>query len=178
MTASVTPTQAAMFAALQAFVMDVTALDIDHVVQGIDNGVPMPLGGFIFMTQVAQIRLATNVDAYADPTPTTGTKNSDQSIQVTVQLDCYGPDSGDWASILSTLLRDEYACLALAPAAQPLHADDPRMMPLVDGEQQYEQRWMVSAVLQINPVVSTPMQFFDEAEVGLIEVDATYPANS
>lgn len=176
MTAIVTPTQAAMFVALQAFAMDVLALDIDHVVQGLNNGVPMPLDGFVAMTQIAQSRLATNVDAYADPSPTTGTKNSQQSTQITVQLDCYGPVSGDWSSILSTLLRDEYACNAMAPSVQPLHADDPRMMPLIDGEQQYEQRWTVTAVLQVNPVVSTPMQFFDQATVGLIEVDATYPA--
>jgi len=178
MTAAVTPTQAAMFVALQAFIMDVLGLDIDHVVQGLGNGVSMPLNGFVAMTQIMQTRLATNVDAYNDPTPTMGTKNSQQSTQVTVQLDCYGLNAGDWASILSTLLRDEYACTSLAPSVQPLHADDPRLMPLIDGEQQYEQRWTVNAVLQINPVVSTPMQFFDKANVGLIEVDATYPATS
>lgn len=175
MTATVSPTQNDMFVALQAFVMDVLNLDIDHVVQGIGNGVPMPLGGFVAMTELFANRLSTNVSTYADPTPTTGKKNSQQAIQATVQLDCYGPDSGNWASILSTLLRDEYACDALAPSVQPLHADDPKMLPLIDGEAQYEQRWTVTALLQVNPVVSTPMQFFDEAKVVFVEVDATYP---
>jgi hypothetical protein len=176
MTASVTPTQNDMFVVLQAFIVGLIGLDIDHVVQGLGNGVAMPLGGFIVMTELFQNRLATNVSTYADPTPTTGAKSSQQSTQVTVQLDCYGPDSADWAAILSTMLRDEYACEALAPTVQPLHADDPKMLPLVDGEQQYEQRWTVSAVLQFNPVVSTPMQFFDEVHVDFVEADAAHAA--
>lgn len=47
---------------------------------------------------------------------------------------------------------------------------DPKMMPLIDGEAQYEQRWVITAVLQYNPVVSTPMQFFDAATVALTDV--------
>ncbi|SEF31353.1 hypothetical protein ABL840_09175 [Variovorax sp. NFACC27] len=175
MTATITPAQADMFVVLQAFIMDVLGLDMDHVVQGIGNGVPMPLGGFVAMTELFQNRLATNVSSYSDPTPTTGTKDTTQATQVTVQLDCYGPNSGDWASILSTMLRDDYGCDALAPAAQPLHADDPKMVPLVNGEEQYEQRWTITALLQINPVVSTPMQFFDQANVGVVEIDTHFP---
>lgn len=172
MTVSVTPIQDDVFTSIRAFIRGVLPCE---VIQGLGNRVSMPLSGFVAMTQMAQNRLSTNVDSYADPTPTTGTVSAQQAMQITVQLDCYGPQSADWASILSTLLRDEYACIALAPLVQPLHADDPRMLPLIDGEEQYEQRWTLDARFQVKPIVITPMQFFDEAEVGLIEVDAAYP---
>lgn len=158
----IAPAQSDVLTALRSFILSLISCE---VVQGLANGVPMPAGPFIVMTPLSQVRLSTNVGSYADPTPTTGTANSQQAVQVGVQLDCYGPVSGDWAATLSTMLRDEYACLLMAPNVQPLHADDPRMMPLIDGEQQYEQRWTVTAVLQYNPVVSTPMQFFDEAHI-------------
>ncbi|OYV48595.1 MAG: hypothetical protein B7X10_02855, partial [Burkholderiales bacterium 21-58-4] len=91
------------------------------------------------------------------------------------QIDCYGPLSSDWAAMLSTLLRDEYACDAMA-GVQPLSADDPKMVALVDGEQQYEERWSITALLQYNPATVTPMKFFDAVDVGLVNVDETYPA--
>lgn len=173
MTVTVSPSQSVVMTALRTLILDLITCE---VVQGLGNGVPMPLGAFIAITPLFQTRLSTNVDSYADPTPTTGTKAAQQSVQYTVQIDCYGPDSSDWAVILSTMLRDEYACLSMAPDVQPLSADDPRMAPLIDGEQQYEQRWTITALLQYNPVVSTPMQFFTQANVGLVDVDAAYPA--
>lgn len=235
MTATVSPAQSDVFTALRTFILSLITCE---VVQGLGNGVPMPLNGFIVMTDLFQNRLSTNVDAYADalftgsisgtvltisavqsgavyvgsklfgagvtdgtvitvlgtgtggvgtytvsPTQTVssepisaGAKTAKQAMQYTVQIDCYGPLSSDWAAMLSTMLRDEYACLSMAPNVQPLSADDPKMMPLVDGEQQYEQRWTLTALLQYNPVTSTPMQFFDGATVGLVDVDMRYPA--
>ena len=173
MSAIVTPTQSDLFTALRSFILGLISCE---VIQGLGNGVPMPLGGFIAMTELFQNRLSTNIHNYADPTPTTGTVSAQQAMQVTVQIDCYGPSSAEWAVILSTLLRDEYGCNAMAPNVQPLNADDPKMMPLIDGEMQYEQRWTITALLQVNPVVSIPMQFFDQAQVVLIDVDEAYPA--
>ncbi len=60
----------------------------------------------------------------------------------------------------------------------PLHADDPKQMALVNGEEQYEQRWMVLANLQYNPTVNVPMQFFpDPAIDGIINVEVEYPSS-
>lgn len=167
MTATITPVRQDVFTALRALILSLITCE---VVQGLANGAPMPMGGFIALTDLYQNRLSTNVDSYPDLTTATGTKAARQAVQYTIQIDCYGPLSGDWAAMLSTMLRDEYACLFMAPNAQPLYADDPKMMPLVDGEAQYEQRWVITAVLQYNPVVSTPIQFFDAASVALTDI--------
>lgn len=172
MTAVVAPATSTVFETLRAFILGLITCE---VVKGLGNGVPTPKGGFITITEVYKSRLSTNRHAYADPTPVTGSVQATQPMKVAVQIDCYGKDSSEWATILSTMLRDDYACQALAPVAQPLHADDPKMMPMVDGEQQYQQRWMVEAVLQVNAAVTTPMQFFDVVDIDLAEVDVTFP---
>lgn len=173
MSATVSLTESAVFTALRAYILTLIPCE---VIRSLGNGVPTPVGGFIALTTLSQTRLSTNVDSYADTTPTTGTKSAQQAIQYSIQIDCYGPLSGDWAAILSTLLRDEASCIALGPDVQPLDADDPKNMPIVNGEQQYVARWIVTALLQANPVVATPMQFFTSATVGLIDVDTNYPA--
>lgn len=102
-----------------------------------------------------------------------------QPTEVTIQLDVHGPNSADNAQIISTILRDEYGFALFAQVStdvRPLHADDPKQIPFLNGEQQIETRWVVDAHLQANVLMRAPMQFADQLDVGLIEVDATYPA--
>lgn len=118
----------------------------------------MPVGGFILMSPMNMTRLSTNIETYTDPITTIGTADWTQSIQFNVQIDCYGPLSGDWAAIITTLLRSEYATDIMVNC-KPLYATDPQQLALVDGEQQYELRWTFDAAIQYNPSISTPMQF-------------------
>ena len=39
---------------------------------------------------------------------------------------------------------------AAGAVATPLYTEDPRQMPFINGEQQYESRWVVSAVLELD----------------------------
>lgn len=103
-----------------------------------------------------------------------------QPTQVTVQLDVHGPNSADNAQTISTLFRDIYATTFFAASGvelSPFYADDPKQMPFVNENQQVENRWVVDAVMQANQTISDlPQQFADQLEVGVIEVDAAYPA--
>jgi hypothetical protein len=175
MPSTVSPLQAAVFTKLGDFIVAQLGCP---VVRGLDNQVPMPPAspGFVVMTAVYQERLRTNVDAYIDPFPTPGgAQTLEKGTRLDVQLDFYGASSGDWADILSTVLRDEYGCTALGPDVAPLYADEPRLMPLVDGEEQYEQRWLLVATLQYNPTVTTPQDFAGAADVTVINVEEAYP---
>lgn len=94
-----------------------------------------------------------------------GTRSILQPVQVTVQIDIHGPSSPDNSQIITTLLRDEYATDFFSTTGfdvTPLYADDPRQMPFSNGEQQIENRWVVNAALQCNPVLTIPQQFADE----------------
>ena len=173
--ATVDTTLSQVYADVGDFIVSTLGIDSTQVVQGYANRVAMPLGGFVEMHITRSARLSTNVDGWdtTNSNPTSATQT--QAVQLALQLSLYGPASGDWAAIMSTLLRDAVACDALAPVCQPLYSDDPIRAPLTDAEQQYEDKWVVTAQLQYNPTVSTAQQFANTLDVTLINVDEAYP---
>lgn len=179
---TVSPTHEDVYTKLRAFLATVVPSGV-AIIQGLPNRTSMPPAdpGFVAMTATLLQRLRTNVDAYDDPTQPpgppfiVGSVAAEMGTKLSVQLDFYGALSGDWAAMVTTLLRDEYGVNQLAPSCAPLYAEDARMAPLVDSERQYEQRWIVGAVLQYNPVTSTPMEFAATLDVELVNVDERYP---
>lgn len=167
----ITPTQDPLFIAVKAFIMSLLPLDTDHVVQGLGNGVPMPDGAFICLTATALKRLSTNHANYSVDLQRSVTMPTEFSIQ----FDCYGPNAGDYANELVAMWRDEYACNILAPVAAPLYSSDPIQAPLVNGEENYEQRFTFTALLQFNPVITVPQQSATALAVELVSVDAEFP---
>jgi hypothetical protein len=112
-----------------------------------------------------------------------GVENILQPTKVTIQLDVHSANVGnasDMAQTISTLFRDDYATIWFyrqgyaAQGIVPLYADDPKQIPFINAEQQYETRYVVEAVLQVNQVVTPPQQFADNVIVHTIEVDTTY----
>jgi hypothetical protein len=110
-----------------------------------------------------------------------GAKIWEQGAELTIQLDFHSADTslaGDLAQTVSTLFRSEYAVDQFATSGfdiTPLYADDPRMVPFINENQQWEWRWVLEARTQCNDVVSLPQEFADSLDVGIISVDATYP---
>lgn len=171
------PTAQDVFLVLQPFIADSLGISPSLVIQGLPNrtAMPLPQPGFVVMQAVGKRRLRTNVDTWDTSDPDPSTVQLEQAIRLRVQIDCYGSSSSNWSDILSTILRDEVGCVALAPTCQPLFCSDPFIAPLVDSEDQYEERWTFEAMIQYNPVVSTPMQFADTLTANLINVDERYP---
>ncbi len=159
-----------IYVALRAFILSLVEVP---VIQGLANSVSTPIGGFIAITEVGQTRLATNHTIYDDSAQS---KRIEQPTSWGVQVDCYGNGAGDWANIISTMVRDEYACLLMAQyGVQPLYADDPKSMPLVTGEENYEQRFTFNVMLQSAASVTVPQQSANDLTVGIINVETTYP---
>lgn len=166
-----TPGSDQIFIGLRALIMGL--VPGIEVVQGLGNGVPMPDGQFIAMTDAGKTRLSTNVSTYD-----IGLEERSilQATEYRIQLDCYGPNSSDHSTVLMIMLRDQYACDVLAEyGVQPLYATEPTHSALVNGEENYEQRWMLTAVLQFNPVVTLSQQYADQLNADLVSVDATFP---
>ena len=141
-----------------------------EIIQAQDNRVSMPKGGFIAMNNTGMDRLSFNVDQYflnEDKTILTPTRYS-------MQLDFYGPISQEWAMQTVALFRDGYATEIFPSNIQPLYADDPVQIPLIDGEAQYEQRWKLVASLQYNPILSTTKQSMLGVDIGLAPIDQTF----
>lgn len=160
-----------VFTVLRAFLLDPVVLPAGtEVLRAQGNRVPQPRGpNYVMMTIASHTWQSSTYHQYRrddemnDVTRSTG---------VGIQLDFYGPSSSDFAQRFATLFRDEYACTAMAgTGVTPLYCDDGQQMPLVNGEQQYEQRWTIQTMLQVNPAVSTPMQFADRVAATIVKAD-------
>lgn len=115
----------------------------------------------------------------ASETLSSGFESHLQPTEINIQLDVHGENSADNAQIITTLLRDQYAVSAFSaidPNVQPLYADDPKQVPFWNGEQQAENRWVITARLQANIAMQTPQDFADQLQSTLINVEAVYPA--
>ena len=112
-----------------------------------------------------------------------GTKTMTQNAIATVQVDFHAPDTtgGDLAQIFSTAFRDEFATSFFAALSAPLNgvspieADDPKQVPFINAENQYEWRWSVDCKVDIDQVVAVPQQYADAATVTVTDVTAAYP---
>lgn len=167
-------TEADIITALGNFLVSIVPNGV-AVFRGQDNRVPEPAGtDFVVMTPTLRERLGTNVDTWAYiQAPTTLAELN--GVKVTIQLDVHGPNSTDNAQVISTLIRDDYAVqsfLASGFDVAPLYASEPRQLPFLNAEDQYETRWVVDAVLQANPVVTVAQDFADELEANLFRADA------
>jgi hypothetical protein len=151
-----------------------------EVVVGQDNRVASPQSAnYAVMTPILRTRLATNLTAYTDTYPgTTQTRQDMQATQVTVQVDTFGPLSGDHAQIIQTMFRSDWGVYQFASSGldvTPLYTSEPRQMKFWDESSQVQQRWTTDVVCQCNPIVTVPQDFAGEIVVGVIEVDAAYP---
>lgn len=142
-----------------------------EVVQAQDNRVPMPKSGFVSMNNTGMDRLSFNIDKYQSLTQG---KTILTPTKYSMQLDFYGQYSQIWAMQTVSLFRDEYSTELFPKNIQPLYADDPVQIPLIDGESQYEQRWKLTATLQYNPTISVTQQSMLEAKAILAPIDQTF----
>jgi hypothetical protein len=170
-------TQEQLYEVLSTFLQSVSGLGQSLVIQGLPNRTAMPPAapGFVTMQLTRAGRLNYNIVTWDTTNPAPTEISVEVHVMLRLQVDFYGATSGDWATIFAALWKDETACLALEPLADPLYANEEMLAPLEDDEQQYEQRWTIEAFLQYNPVVTVPMQFANVFTVTLINVDETYP---
>jgi hypothetical protein len=139
-----------------------------EIVQGQSNRVPEPTADdYVIFTPLTEHRLSTNVDEY----DAISSVSRMESVQLSYQLDIHGPNSQDNARVIKLLWRSDYAVDATDDAVlQPLYASDGAQRPFINGEGQYENRWVLTVEAQIRPAVSTAMQFADTVAVEFFPV--------
>jgi len=115
-----------------------------------------------------------------------GSEQLQQNMDFQIQLDVHGPLSGDNSFTIATIFRDDRgvqlfdaACAAIniPVLLAPLYVEDPRQLPFINDQQQYETRYVVVFHIQVNQSLQLPQQFMAEVEVTLYEIDGSYPPN-
>jgi hypothetical protein len=117
----------------------------------------------------------------ASETIQAGSKNLMQPMKITMQVDVHGPNSADNSQIISTVFRDETGVETFDASGfgvEPIYCDDPRQAPFVNGEQQVEERWILTMAMQANPFVAIPQQFAGALKLNpVIAADEVYAAH-
>jgi hypothetical protein len=181
--ATIDITETILLTALRGFLLSAVSGD---VVQSQQNRVAMPKGTFTIMTPIDSVGISVNRKTYHDTgVAGTGTEGNTQSKKWRCQLDCYGAQAHDNATLISTLWRTPYACGLFITACQtlgipsksiaPLYAGDPHNTNMINAEEQFQDRWTLDVTLQFNPTVTVPQDFAAQLIIGLAEVDAKFP---
>jgi hypothetical protein len=170
------PTQNYVQIALRKFLLSI--LPEMEVIEGYDNKVPEPDGdNYVVMTTLRRTRLATNRNQLD---PVGNVAAIEQPVMVVIQINVHGVDvsmASDMAQTISTLFRDDVAVefFKAFPGIAPLHADDPKLIPFNNAEQQYEPRYVIEAALQANQAVTVEQQSATVLDITLVNVDARIP---
>lgn len=177
------PDELAIVSTLQAWVMTVLPLDLNHVIQANDNSVPQPSDPFIAMTPLRRTPLSTPWLTYTDTdNVNTESETTNLSIEYEYQLDCYGPQAADYIMVLHVLLRSEATSewFTTYGAANGLTIDtfytsDPTHTPITNEENQYEERWTLRLTLNVVLAISTPINFMSTATISPLVNVSTLP---
>lgn len=179
-------TEEQTLAAVRSFLLGIMGSDgvIIEVVQGQDNRVAAPASdNYVVMTPILQAMISTNETTYhdgaLDPDPGPGVRQDLMPRDLSVQLDFHGPSSNDLCTMAHGMVRTSYCCDAFAASGfdvTPLYGTDPHQSGFVNGEQQVENTWIFDLHVHCNPVVTTGQDFAGTLAIGVISVDAAYPA--
>ena len=170
MPATISVTESQLFTALRTFLLEVIDSGVE-VIQTQNNRVPMPKGPFVAMTPIRIDGLSTSVTDYTD------TARADtRTTQWQVQLDFYGPQASMQAATVAQLWRTSWAAEQLSSGPiQPLYPGEPLQTTMVNAEMQWESRWTLDLFAQFNPITTVAQQSAIALEIGLAEVDTTFP---
>lgn len=176
---------AKMFGSIAGATMTITsvaygALKVGSVVFGVGVTNPTQVTAFGTGTGGVGTYTVSPSQTVAAEVLAAGVLNAMQPIDLVIQLDVHGPNSGDNAQRISTMMRDDHACqffLAANPNIQPFYADDPKQIPFINENNQYEDREVIEAHLGVSATVNdVPQEFFDQIVATLIPADIVEPA--
>nr|DAN04628.1 MAG TPA: tail completion protein [Caudoviricetes sp.] len=132
------------------------------VIQGLQNNSPLP-ENCIVMTLLPYTQ-DLDQSQYIN-------ENGESTIQTSklymIQLDFYGEQAFDRVTQCATIWRSQYTTSKLQ-AIQPLYANNPRNMPFVNEQDQYEKRFLLEIALQYNPYYT-----YAEQSDTVVSVDIT-----
>lgn len=171
MSATISIKQDDMTTALRGFLLSLVDVEV-FLAQ--ENFVPMPTTDFITMTPMFTTGLSTNRVSFDDPGVGVGSELTQRSNQWHCQLDFYGESSPEMAAVVGTMIRSEYSANWFRQnnmPITPLYAGEARQTTMINAEQQYESRWTLDFIAQVNAVISTPMEFMDSIQVGFLAAD-------
>lgn len=140
------------------------------VVRGQTNRVSMPQAPFVLMTELRNADLQVpHVDYDFSIGADSAQIQNAQSFDI--QVDFYASNAGDLCSTVMVALRSSWGWDQFPEGIRPLYTADGIQAPLISGEQQYENRWILTTSLQYNPALTVPQQYASNASAATYQAD-------
>jgi len=149
-------TQDEMDLALWNFITSLLPVGVE-VIKGGQNAV-LPAPPCVIFSYISDKRLSTNDEEIVENIDLTTTLRSEVFMQVTYQLDFYGNEANDYATLFTTVFRSYIGCDALPEWFQPLNHSHVRRLPFINEQHNYENRLSLDIELEYNPVVKQPIE--------------------
>ena len=125
---------------------------------GVQANNPLPNNAIVM-----QVLFDRNFDtATVTPVPDLDEAIIQNSVEVRLQLDFYGPLAQQRGRTVETLWRTYYGCEQLQ-VCQPLYVQSYNRHVYVNDSNLYEDRWILDLALQYNPQVTVAQDFADTA---------------
>lgn len=136
-----------------------------EIVRAQVNRVPLPAGPCVVLRELLTVPLRMSA-------MTQRGEEADilSARRMDVQVDFYGDAAGEQCASVAATFATLAGSDTFPASVRPLYTSDPMQMPTVSGEQQYLSRWMLTASLQYNPVVSVPRT--SAANVGDVTINS------
>lgn len=163
----------ALIAFLQPFVGNFNGTNITPnvptpIVRGQQNQVNPPQPAFVKVTEILRKNLDTpTFENSTDPNVQQAAIGN--SKQLDIQIDFYGSNSANWSAAVESVWRSPYAPEQFPAGIAPLYCSDAHQGPLITGEEQYENRWVITASLEYNPLVIVPQQSATQFKTNIFE---------
>lgn len=149
-----------------------------EIIRGQVNRTPPPVAAYVELTELLSVDLAIPYQECADDP-----ENPEDSVtwltgrtRIDVQVDFYGPSSGDWCRAVQNAFRTGYGFDSFPDTMKPLYTTDGFQHPWNTAEQQSVTRWTLTASIQYNPKADAPQQFADTLTPS-VNVPADQPAS-
>ncbi|MGV3346412.1 LIC_12616 family protein [Enterobacteriaceae bacterium LUAb1] len=137
--------------------------------------VPMGKGVFCMLTPLRFKRLSTSREINRDTgDPSTSSVGFTEVRQADIQIDIYGEKAGDRAIAIETLIRTGHAYRAIKAVDEriaPLYSTDAIQTPMINAENQWEERYTITLSLQVHITVDVPQDYFDKVSFTTDQLD-------
>ena len=142
------------------------------IIRGNNNRTAMPDAPFVALTELRTTALNKPIEFYYDYYGVINEHN-----RIDVRIDFYGWELSDVARSVHTSFRTIWAVDKFPKGIVPLMCSEPRKVPIINAEDQYEQRWYMEMSLQYNPYINVPQESFNKlGYVKAIPSDVIYSA--
>lgn len=141
-------TQQEIYKDIRLFLLELFPGSEKQVIQAMQNNQPLPINAVVM-----QVLFSKNLDIAVITDLPPDYADVQNSIEVRMQIDFYGPLAEPRSRIVNNLWRTHYGCERLK-TCQPLYVQSYNRHVYVNDSNQYEDRWILDVALQYNPQVT------------------------